>query len=183
MMLLLHPLLTAASIAESRTTVLSERQYDPGTNINCKEYSFSQPEWYLYDPSFTMYTGGTSGDVGFSAYNVATNLTFDCYAKGVDLSLPINATEWHNCSVPDTQFSFSALSNSFGLRQTWICDNAPEYVMNDHLRIEQWCKQHMPVVNVRLASPSWPTARSNCQKHSGATPKPHNDGACTATTP
>jgi hypothetical protein len=75
-----------------------------------------------------MYTGGTTGGAGFSAYNIATNVSFDCYAKGVDLALPANATEWHDCSIPDTQFSFSVLSNSFGLRQTWLCDNAKESV-------------------------------------------------------
>lgn len=127
-MLLSRLLLFAVAVAKSHSTALSERQYDPSNEINCKEYSFSYPEFYLYDPNFTIYTGGTIGDVGFSAYNIATNITFDCYARGVDLSLPANATEWHNCSVPATQFSFSVLGNTFGLRQSWICDNAPEYV-------------------------------------------------------
>lgn len=122
----LHLLLFGVSLAQS--TTLSRRQYDPSADFNCKEYSFSYPEWYLYDPNFTIYTGGTTGDAGFSAYNVATNVTFNCYARGVDLSLPINATEWHNCSIPDTQFSFSEQSNSFGLRQNWTCDNGPGYV-------------------------------------------------------
>jgi hypothetical protein len=131
-MLLLLAFLWLAPSAKSESGGLYRRQYDPGNEVNCKEYSFTQPEWYLYDPSFTMFnysSGGTHGDVGFSAYNVATNVTFDCYARNVDLSLPINRTEWHNCSVPDTKFTFSVLSNSFGLQQTWICKDAPEYVL------------------------------------------------------
>lgn len=107
----------------------SRRQYDPSNDLNCKHVSLTAPEWYLYDPNYTIFnytTGGTHGDVGVGAYNVATNVTFTCYARGVDLSLPVDATKWHPCSVPDTEFSFSLESNSFGLRQSWICEDAPE---------------------------------------------------------
>jgi len=130
MLLLPLVLLFAAPFGKAQSAALLRRQYDNGDAINCKELSFSGPEWYLFDPNFTMYTGGTTGDIGFSVYNIASNGSFDCYARGVDLSLPGNVTEWHNCSIPDAQFTFRVPSNStsgvIGLRQTWICDNAAE---------------------------------------------------------
>lgn len=129
MMMLTCLLMFMVEYAYSRQ--LHPRQYDPSNPVNCKEVSFTAPEWYLYDPNYTVFnytTGGTHGDVGLGAYNVATNLTFDCYARGVDLTRSAEALEWHNCSVPATEFSFSLATNSFGLRQRWICDNAPQYV-------------------------------------------------------
>ncbi|OIW27079.1 hypothetical protein CONLIGDRAFT_707936 [Coniochaeta ligniaria NRRL 30616] len=165
-MLLLHLLLSSVTVTKSQSVALSRRQYDPGNEINCKDYSFSYPEFYLYDPSYTIATKNTTGDVGFSAYNIATNITFDCYARGVDLSLPANATEWHDCSVPATQFSFSVLSNSFGLRQTWICDNAPEltFVANGSVELpdalgcnseaaQRWCLYGNNAIYPSLSSP------------------------------
>jgi hypothetical protein len=72
------------------------------------------------------------GDVGFSGYNIASNVSFDCHAKGVELTASAEASEWHNCSIPDTQFTFGIPSNSsdnvsgtIGLRQSWVCDDAP----------------------------------------------------------
>lgn len=128
--MLLSSFLILLPFPSAALDTLSARQYDPGNDVDCKETSFTRPEWYLYDPNYTISnysTGGTHGDVGFGAYNVATNMTFDCYARGVDLAQPINVTEWHPCSVPDTEFTFSVESNRFGLRQSWICDNAPGY--------------------------------------------------------
>ncbi|KAB5542779.1 hypothetical protein GE09DRAFT_1289451 [Coniochaeta sp. 2T2.1] len=159
-------LFSAATLATGHSTFLSQRQYDPSSEINCKEISLTQPEWYLYDPSFTIFTGGTTGDVGFAAYNVATNVTFDCYARGVDLALPVNRTEWHNCGIPNTQFSFSELSNSFGLRGSWICNDAPDltFVANGSVELpealgcnteaaQRWCLYGNNAINPALSSP------------------------------
>lgn len=128
-MMLLLPYLLILTAKGVDSHQLHVRQDDSSNPVNCKDVSFTAPEWYLYDPNYTIFnytTGGTRGDVGVGAYNVATNQTFDCYAGDVDLARPGDAPEWHNCSVPDTEFSFSLDTNSFGLRQRWICDNAPQ---------------------------------------------------------
>lgn len=110
------------------------RQYDgpSGSDIDCKEVSLSAPSWYIYDPTYTRHdasSGGTLGEAGFDVYNLATNESFRCYAPDLDLSLTGDESLWHNCSVPDAQFTFDLTDNLIGLKETWTCDNAPTQVV------------------------------------------------------
>jgi hypothetical protein len=133
----LLPLLEAAkfnSFDDVRSSWSNLRQNDdPGSQwkINCKEISFSEPRWYLYDPSFVVYnylTGLSHGDIGFGASNAATGSQFECFVKDINLAPAAGEGKWYNCSIPGAQFRFNLTSNVVELKQSWVCDNAPTQV-------------------------------------------------------
>jgi hypothetical protein len=111
------------------------RQYDApsGAPIDCKQVSLTTPSWYIYDPRYTLHnfsTGGTQGDAGFGVYNVATNESFECYVRDINLTLTGPESLWHNCSIPNAQFTFDLTAHVIGLEETWTCDNAPTQVLS-----------------------------------------------------
>jgi hypothetical protein len=97
--------------------------------VGCREASFSSPRWYLYDPSFLVYnysTGGRTGSAGFAAANSANGKNFDCYAENINL-MP-NETQWYNCSIPSTIFSYNMTAEVFSIKESWVCDEDPTQV-------------------------------------------------------
>lgn len=132
---------TLAPLAPShRHHRLGPRQYDgdDGSGIDCKDASFSDPKWYLYDPQYTVYnysSGGRTGDVGFAGYNVAMDINAQCFARKVNLAPKTGEDNWHDClTPPNTRFRFNLTANTMEIKQSWVCNNAPRYA---HCRLPQ----------------------------------------------
>lgn len=128
--------------------VASPLRRQAGYDSTCKELSLSNPSWYFWDPTVLIVqnspTGRPFGDFGVGVYNTATDGNFECFIQNIDLA-PLQSEEgWHECSIPGVQVRPDITTNTFALRQTWVCEDSPElkFVANGTVTIptEGFCE-------------------------------------------
>jgi hypothetical protein len=124
----------------STAASIQRRQWapDPGPGVRtpqqCTETSLTNPTWGIFSPvlvAINSSSGGTQGDLRFSAVNSATGLTANCIATDINI-YPKGAADlaiWHNCSMPDLVFQFDLESFEMRLRGSWQCDNSSRFAI------------------------------------------------------